>query len=116
MSATHWRGGMIPLVLAFLSFAASPPVVPLVEVVKNLDREAVRALLQRSVDVNARAADGSTALHWAVHGDSLDLVDQLLRAGARVKVENRYGVQPLALAVINGNAAIIEHLLRAGGR
>src|SRR5687767_5605266 len=36
------------------------------------------------VDVNAADADGSTALHWAVWGDSLETTGELIRAGANV--------------------------------
>ena len=36
------------------------------------------------------------------------------RAGANVKAANRYGVTPLSLACTNGNAAMVELLLKAG--
>ena len=42
------------------------------------------------------------------------MADRLIRAGADVKAANRYGVTPLSLACINGNAAMIEKLLKAG--
>ena len=35
-------------------------------------------------------------------------------AGANVNAANRYGVTPLWLACVNGNAAVIETLLKAG--
>ena len=65
----------------------------------------MRALLQKTPDVNARQADGTTALHWAVHRDSVEIVDLLIRAGAQVSAANRYGVTPLSLACTNGSAA-----------
>ena len=37
-----------------------------------------------------------------------------MRAGANVKAANRYGVTPLYSAAVNGNAAMIELLLKAG--
>jgi ankyrin repeat protein len=64
--------------------------------------------------VNARQADGTSALHWAAHRDNLEMVDLLLRAGAQVSAANRYGVMPLSLACTNGSAAVIERLLDAG--
>jgi len=77
------------------------------------DREAVRAALARHADVNVARTDGSTALHWAVERDDLDMVDLLLRAGARVDARTREGVAPLQLAATNGSAAIIVALLEA---
>jgi ankyrin repeat protein len=88
---------------------------PLIQAAENADSASARQLLQdKSIDVNAAAADGTTALHWAVHRDDLEMVDLLIRAGANAKAANRYGVQPLALAAENGNAVIIERLLKAG--
>jgi ankyrin repeat protein len=77
-------------------------------------REVVRAALARKADVNAPQADGSTALHWAVDRDDVNMVELLIRAGARVTASTREGVTPLQLAVTNGSAAIIGRLLKAG--
>ena len=74
----------------------------------------VLALSQDRVAVNARAADGTTALHWAVQADALDIVQVLLRAGANASAANRYGVTPLAVAATNGSAGVVEALLKAG--
>ena len=112
-SAVRWAMPLVPfIVVAGLSAAGRE--VPLIDAVKHADAAAVRALLQKSGDVNATELDGSTALHWAVQKDALDIVDQLLRAGANVKAGNRYNVTPLTLACTNGNFAIVERLLKAG--
>src|SRR5436305_14484260 len=68
------------------------------------NKEAVRALLQRKADVNAPQVDGTTALHWAVQSDDLEIADLLIRAGAKVSAANREGAIPMQLAAINGNA------------
>jgi ankyrin repeat protein len=87
---------------------------PLIAAVKRGDHNAVRAQLRGKVDVNAPAVDGTTALHWAVQGDDLELMTMLLRAGASANATNRYGLQPITLAATNGSAKAIEALLAAG--
>jgi ankyrin repeat protein len=99
-----------PLALAHVAGAASP----LVDAVKRGDRQAVRVLLGQHPDVDAAAADGSTALHWAVQNNDPAIVDQLIRAGGNVNTANRYGIAPLMLAATNGNAVVAEALLKAG--
>lgn len=87
---------------------------PLLDAVRERDAEAVRALLGAGVDVNAPAADGATALHWAAYLDDADLVELLLASGARADAANDLGVTPLHLAAANGNAAIVAALLAHG--
>lgn len=86
----------------------------LVEAAKSGDANAVRSLLASGADVNSTTADGSTALHWAVHRDDVALVDQLLSAGAKADQASRYNVVPLTLAAQNGSAAVVRRLLEAG--
>ena len=95
---------------AYLGAAGSE----LIDAVKRQDASAVRTLIARHVDLNAPAADGFTALHWAVQRDNLPLVDLLLKSGAKATASTRYNVSPLYLAATNGNAAMIERLLDAG--
>src|SRR5215813_7209889 len=86
----------------------------LVDAVKSGDRTAALALLQQKVNVNAPEADGTTALHWAVQRDDLDLVERLIKAGANVNAKNDYGSTPMSEAALNGNVAILDELLKAG--
>jgi ankyrin repeat protein len=55
----------------------------------------VRQLARSKAAVNAAEPDGTTALHWAVQANNVELVTLLLRAGANVKTPNRYGVPPI---------------------
>lgn len=73
----------------------------------------VRVLLKGRADVNERLPDGTTALHWAVERDDLDLVTALIAAKADANVASAFGVTPLTLACRNGNAAIVSRLLQA---
>src|SRR5258708_30427651 len=102
-----------PVVLATSLLAASTDV-RLVNAVKNADKRAIQTLLPQHVDLSATDTDGSTALHWAVRRDDVETAGLLIRGGADVKAVNRYGVTPLSLACVNGNAAMIEALLTAG--
>jgi ankyrin repeat protein len=86
----------------------------LLEAAKRQDVTAVRALLTQRIDVNAAAADGSTALHWAAQRNDPQIVELLLAAGADVRRATRYNITPLYLAAVNGNAGIVERLLDAG--
>jgi uncharacterized protein len=111
---TFTRAAGLALALSATPVAAADQAGSIVDAVKARNHQAIRLLLDRHANVNAREADGTAPLHWAVRGDDLDGVRLLLRAGAEVNVANRYGVTPLMLAATNGNAAMIDVLLRAG--
>lgn len=102
----------IPLAFAVLLIGAGTGQ-PLVEAAKNADKEAVRALIQKKMDVNAAEADGSTALHWAAYRDDLESADLLIRTGANVNAANDLGVTPLWTASLNGSGAMVRKLLTA---
>jgi uncharacterized protein len=98
--------------VAVTASAQSP--ADLIDATKRQDVAGVRTLLARRVDVNGQAADGSTALHWAVQRNNPQLVDLLVRSGANAKASTRYNVPPLYFAALNGNAPVMERLLAAG--
>ena len=112
-SVTSWLA-VLMLVGGGVLTAAAPAESPLVAAARAADLDLVRALLGLSADVDARAVDGMTALHWAVQRDALEMTAALLEAGADVGATNRYGVTALTLAATNGNAAIVAVLLAAG--
>ena len=84
------------------------------DAVMKSDIQTVRSLIQQKADVNSPQIDGTTALHWAARLDNLEAADMLVRAGARVSAANRVGVTPLQIAALNGSAAMIEKLVKAG--
>jgi len=88
----------------------------LVEAVKRQDTQAVQALLNQGVDVDAPQGDGATALHWAVYVDDPALTDLLIRARANVNATNDLGATPLFLACHNANGTIVGKLLTAGAK
>lgn len=86
----------------------------LVEAVKADDVSAVRAMLDRGVDINARQADGATALAWSAVRGNAAMTVELLKAGADPNIANELGIGPLAIAIQHGGRDIVELLLAYG--
>jgi ankyrin repeat protein len=105
--------GIAMLIAVGATFAAEPDV-RLVQAAADKDRDAVRTLLAKKIDVNVARADGATALLWAAHWDDVEMADLLLRAGAKVDAADDYGVTPLARACENTSEAMVARLLEAG--
>jgi ankyrin repeat protein len=116
MNLRRWnsRHYAVLLLLAMTLSATGAPAPEVADAARSRDKAALRALVNKRVDVNAAQADGTTALHWAAHWNDLETVNLLLRAGANAKAVNRYGATPLSEAVTSGSAAMIEALLSAG--
>ena len=113
MSIIRVTGGCCVLVLLLSGQSFSAASSDIADAVMKKDKDAVRSLLQKKADVNTTQVDGTTALHWAVRADDLETADLLIRAGANASAANREGVTPMQLAAINGNAAMIEKLIKA---
>jgi ankyrin repeat protein len=103
---------VIVYLLAATGFAAAHSEIA--DAVMRGDKAALRVQLARKADVNLTQVDGSSALHWAVYRDDLEMADMLIRAGANVDVRNRENITPLFLAALYGNPRMIALLLRAG--
>ena len=93
---------------------AAAPDLRLVDAAARQDMQAVRALIDQGVDVNARRADGATALIWAAHWDDREAVALLLGNGADVNAADDHGVTPLMRASENASSEMVEALLAAG--
>ena len=89
---------------------------PLADAVEKRDATAVARLLEQKADVNAHQVDGMTALHWAVYQDDLPTARVLIRAGAKVKAKNRYGVAPPVSRVHQWQRPAGRAVARAGCR
>ncbi len=109
-----------PLLLVIAALGATSVIADfardasLADAVRAGDRAIAIAMIDKKADVNAPAADGSTALLWAAHNGDAELVDRLLRAGADVKVKNDFGATAMSEAATSGSTAVIEKLLNAG--
>jgi uncharacterized protein len=114
MRAKRFAMYCVGMMLAAASASAAAADQRLIEAVKKCDRAAIRALLERGIDVNAAQGDGATALHWAAYRDDGETADRLIRSGAKVDAANDIGVTPLMLAAGNASAGMVARLLTAG--
>ncbi len=93
---------------------AAAPDLRLVDAAARQDLAGLRALLDAGADVDARRADGATALLWAAHWDDHEAVRLLLAAGADVNAADDHGVTPLIRAAENASRVLVPALLAAG--
>src|ERR1700730_17232254 len=85
----------------------------LLDAVKRRDQKTVESLVRERAGLNATQPDGATALAWAAYLDDQKTAELLLSAGAEVNTADEYGETPLTLACANGNASLVDKLLRA---
>ncbi|MDE0829239.1 MAG: ankyrin repeat domain-containing protein, partial [Vicinamibacterales bacterium] len=104
----------VALVSQPVSAQTSADGLELIAATRQTDADTVRRLLAGGTDANSRYGDGTTALHWAAHRDTVTTVTQLLDAGADVNATDDHGTTPLALACLNGSPAVVQTLLTAG--
>jgi ankyrin repeat protein len=86
----------------------------LLDAAKANDTARALTAIDEGADVKALAADGTTALHYAVYHDNLPLIERLIAKGADAKGANEFGSTPLIEAATVGNATVIAKLLDAG--
>jgi ankyrin repeat protein len=105
---------VIALIVSTAALAAAAGDMRLIDAIRNGDLSSARALVGQGIDVNARAGDGATALHWAAHHENAEALELLLRARADVNRANELGVTPLWIAAGNSSRPTIARLLEAG--
>jgi hypothetical protein len=92
------------------------PAAELRHAASNGDMPALRAALERRPLIDARDADGRSALMLAVLRGRGEAVDALLAAGADPNAADVHGVTPLHAALGGEQADIAAALRRAGAR
>lgn len=78
------------------------------------DYDTLLKLINKSVDVNVKAADGYTPLHYGCSLGRTRCVELLLDNGANINVQDDGGYTPLATAAYSGNPEIVKLLLSRG--
>jgi len=119
---TPQRNLLLSLLLLFLSVATTPAPVAaqdqkeeLFNAARKGDVAAVKALLDRGVDVNTKFRYGATALSYASDKGHVEVVKLLLERKADVNVKDTfYGATPIIWAAQKGHAEIVAALLAAG--
>ncbi len=89
---------------------------PLWRAAESGDTQGVQAALDSQVDVNARDAEGRTALMIATRHGQTKAVLALLAHGADPNIPDTKGFTPLRIANSAGNSSIIVALKKSGGR
>ncbi len=87
---------------------------PLIWAVSEDYHDIAVTLIEAGVDLNARNADGNTALLRAACEGRAELASVLLRVGAQRDLQNHDGYSALVLAKRRGHKDIVEMLLTAG--
>jgi len=79
------------------------------------DAPAVKALLAKGADVNAKLRYGTTALSYAADRGHLEVVKVLVEHGAEVNIKDTfYNSPPLMWAAYNGHTEVVKFLLEKG--
>ena len=95
-----WHVGCVAFTLALVSVPLNTPLqataaaAVLSDAARADDLPAVRKLIKEHADVNAPAADGSSALLWAAYHSNVEMTKALLAAGAVADAANHYGAYP----------------------
>lgn len=76
--------------------------------------DAVKMLVEYRADVNHRCNQGWTALHEAVARNALDIIDILVKGGAKIEAKNCYGISPLFVAAQSGQLEALRYIVKCG--
>ncbi|MDR2216527.1 MAG: ankyrin repeat domain-containing protein, partial [Nevskiaceae bacterium] len=105
---------LIALSAALLVLPAFGGDATLLSALRDDDAATAQRLLEQGADARQQSADGTTALHWAVHLGHAPLAQALLKRGANPNARNDYGSTPLQEAAERGDPALVKMLLQAG--
>ena len=96
------------------SDALAPTFSPLCLAVERNHTTFVRMLLSRNAVPSIRGYRKGTVLHVAAGRGRLEIVKQLIEAGADVEDKDVGSIKPLEWALYSGNHAVVRELMNAG--
>uniref|UniRef100_A0A8C6YYB3 Uncharacterized protein n=1 Tax=Nothoprocta perdicaria TaxID=30464 RepID=A0A8C6YYB3_NOTPE len=67
-----------------------------------------------NADTNHRCNRGWTALHEAVSRNDLEIIDILVKGGAKIESTNAYGITSLFVAAESGQLDALRYLAKCG--
>jgi ankyrin repeat protein len=108
------RAGYLVLLTAAANLTTAAGAGDLVTAARDGDRVAALDYIASGADVDGSDADGTTALHWAVYHDDVELIEALIAAGADASASNAYGSTAMSEAAIVADVDVLELLLDAG--
>ncbi len=103
---------LLTLTAALLPMLAS--ATGLADLIQGGERKDALAAIAGGADVNAAQPDGTTPLMWAVQRIDHELVNELLKRGARPNGRNVLGATALTEAIDTSDSALVIQLLQAG--
>lgn len=71
----------------------------------------VRALLSKKFPVNNRDMAGATALHAALRSDNVDILNELILAGADANIADKTGYTPLVRSAMSCNEYFVDKII-----
>jgi Ankyrin repeats (3 copies) len=108
---------LIPLGIYSQNIYAQNINEELIAAARKSNIEAIKTLLAKGADVNAKTEYGATPLFFACDRGNIEVVKLLLDAGADVNITDKfYKSPPVFWAVIKDHGAIAKLLLEKGAR
>ena len=114
---TKWIALLLLVLLSGQPAFAQDQGEELLAAARKGDLAAVKAQLDKGVNVNAKNRYGATALAYACDRGNVDIVKLLIERGADVNVKDSfYGATPISWASGNGHTEVVKLLLDKGAK
>src|SRR5215510_6897105 len=109
---------LVPILLIFSSLIyAQNQTDEFLTAARKSDVAAVKAMLDKGIDVNVKNHYGATALSYACDRGNVEMVKLLIERGADVNVQDTfYRATPLTWAADKGYVEIVKLLLDKGAK